>query len=725
MRASSKLSTPLSSSSPEPSLFRGGLILFWVAFAGYLTLITPGIYWRDAGELTASAFGLGVAHPTGFSAYVIMAKLATFVPLGSIAFRVNLLSSVCGGAAVSLAYVLMVRFAGDRTRMTRWSAGAGALLLAWGSTFWLHSTTAEVYAPNLLVTLALIWYGLEVIERGSHTATRAMAVLTGLGIGLHSSIALSAGAVWLVVLAWHWTRPGDRGPRIGRDLAWSAALGLTAALVVAYLPIRAAADPWRNWGHPDTLSAVWSHISGARIREAFGGSMVSGSAVGPNLGEAALQLADQVSWTGFLAILGMLVLGLSRPIHAGMLLLLWVGDLFFTVMLNPMGMVDHQTGLLTTTVTVIAAASGVAWIGRKFTGHHFKEPLASLVIWVGFVGLAMPAMVSNGGVRNTRSLYHPMDQADDAFDNSPPRTLLLVASDDIASATTYAQGVENRRPDCTTVVRQHIFDADYIGKLRRAHGPEHLTDGFMTSLQAGMGPLELIDRLVAENTERRPILWEIGDVITDARVRDQLRVDFPLARLNYGPVIRNLTTRLISYRMRWRKLSGRHWPSSALIMLARKYALAGATLLQRGEMFRAKMAIHDAMMTYRDDPQVVNNYAITLQAEGHHEKARRRFEEVVARRPSYALGWYNLGMACFNTGELTCVQEAWTEAARLGLTPQRAAKAAYRLAILQANEKRFAHSYLLLLRSLDGLPPSDRVNAEAMEVKLRALVFER
>ena len=165
MRASSKLSTPLSSSSPEPSLFRGGLILFWVAFAGYLTLITPGIYWRDAGELTASAFGLGVAHPTGFSAYVIMAKLATFVPLGSIAFRVNLLSSVCGGAAVSLAYVLMVRFAGDRTRMTRWSAGAGALLLAWGSTFWLHSTTAEVYAPNLLVTLALIWYGLEVIER--------------------------------------------------------------------------------------------------------------------------------------------------------------------------------------------------------------------------------------------------------------------------------------------------------------------------------------------------------------------------------------------------------------------------------------------------------------------------------------------------------------------------------------------------------------------------------
>src|SRR5215510_1201307 len=71
-----------------------GLIAFIASLSVYSFTLAPTVTLVDSGELIVAAKSLGVAHPPGFPLYVVLAHLATLIPIGSIAFRVNLASAV-------------------------------------------------------------------------------------------------------------------------------------------------------------------------------------------------------------------------------------------------------------------------------------------------------------------------------------------------------------------------------------------------------------------------------------------------------------------------------------------------------------------------------------------------------------------------------------------------------------------------------------------------------
>src|SRR5262252_3863315 len=71
-----------------------GLIVFIASLSVYSFTLAPTVTLVDSGELIVAAKSLGVAHPPGFPLYVLLAHLATLIPIGSIAFRVNLASAV-------------------------------------------------------------------------------------------------------------------------------------------------------------------------------------------------------------------------------------------------------------------------------------------------------------------------------------------------------------------------------------------------------------------------------------------------------------------------------------------------------------------------------------------------------------------------------------------------------------------------------------------------------
>ncbi|MBI2856242.1 MAG: DUF2723 domain-containing protein, partial [Chloroflexi bacterium] len=56
--------------------------------------------WYDMGEFALSSHALGIGHNTGYPLYMMLGKLFTFLPLGDIAFRVNLMSAVFAALAV-------------------------------------------------------------------------------------------------------------------------------------------------------------------------------------------------------------------------------------------------------------------------------------------------------------------------------------------------------------------------------------------------------------------------------------------------------------------------------------------------------------------------------------------------------------------------------------------------------------------------------------------------
>ena len=80
-----------------------GLLLFTLYAIG----ASRTIYVGDSGELVAAVATLGIPHPTGYPLYVLLGKLWTLlVPIGSIAFRMSLMSAACAGAAAGGLYAL-------------------------------------------------------------------------------------------------------------------------------------------------------------------------------------------------------------------------------------------------------------------------------------------------------------------------------------------------------------------------------------------------------------------------------------------------------------------------------------------------------------------------------------------------------------------------------------------------------------------------------------------
>src|SRR5271170_3942197 len=90
------------------SFFVGLLILLFITQAIYLLTLLPDIGWADAPELTTTAYTLGIAHPTGYSLYVLLTHL--FARAGStesVAWRVNYFSAFSATCAMLVFYILL------------------------------------------------------------------------------------------------------------------------------------------------------------------------------------------------------------------------------------------------------------------------------------------------------------------------------------------------------------------------------------------------------------------------------------------------------------------------------------------------------------------------------------------------------------------------------------------------------------------------------------------
>lgn len=136
------------------------MTLAGIAFAAslgiYLTTLSPGLSYAspDGNELITICATLGLAHSTGYPLYTWLGKLFTFLPIGSVAYRVNLMSAVLGAGGVALLYGI-VRLLTEQ----RMVAVAAAFFFAFSRTFWSQATIAEVYAPNLFwVALTLFFF---------------------------------------------------------------------------------------------------------------------------------------------------------------------------------------------------------------------------------------------------------------------------------------------------------------------------------------------------------------------------------------------------------------------------------------------------------------------------------------------------------------------------------------------------------------------------------------
>ena len=136
------------------------LVTGLAALVVYLLTMAPDLTWAhfgsDGGELITAAVTTGIPHPPGYPTYVILGKLASLVPLGTIAWRFNLFSAVCASAAVSFVCATLLDLLPSSKNKEIVSIAA-ALCAAFAPLFWGQALIAEVYALNILFLSIFLW----------------------------------------------------------------------------------------------------------------------------------------------------------------------------------------------------------------------------------------------------------------------------------------------------------------------------------------------------------------------------------------------------------------------------------------------------------------------------------------------------------------------------------------------------------------------------------------
>ena len=469
------------------------------AFMLYVMAAPPGFYWLDSAELSAAAVALGVAHPTGFPLYCIVARVAGFVPLGELAFRVELLSAVCAALAVFWTTRLVLDLCRDDVHALVGAAVAGTLL-ALSAVFLRQATVAEVYAPGA----ALLAGGLVLLEQVSRGGDArwglALALVCGLCLAMHVSTWL-LGPVALALM----------GVRLYRGARWPLLAPLVALAMagaaIAYLPVRSASGQVGvlDWGHPDQLDRLSDHLSAQRIRNAFSDQM--GVAEGAQVATWVEESADQLGPIAPLAALfGLGWLARQRRSRwlAAALTVIGAGDVIYTLWVNPMGQADWQNGVPLAVAVSISVGAGVAWLSRFLrAAGPFVAAVAGVLLVVPPAVVSLPAVwqASAPAGESGDSPDAPRAWAEAALAATPPRGLAVVQTDSTAAGLLYLTEVEGARPDVAVVVRQFFPDHEYMQAALARGGVD------ARGLRDDFEPAETLAWLVGRG---RPMSWEIG-----------------------------------------------------------------------------------------------------------------------------------------------------------------------------------------------------------------------
>lgn len=213
-------------------------VVFACLLSLYLATAPRNVVLEDDGLFILSSYFLGIEHPPGYPLFVLLGKLATLVPLGTVAWRVHAMA----GLFAALACVFVYRIA--RCLMPgRAPALFAALGLGVSQTFWSQAIIADVYSLHALIFFALLYWAVSEHREPSLQARQTerrldrSALVCGLGVANHWPLLLLSGpALMLLWLPRHRTLL-RRLPR----LLLLFALGL---LPYAWLM-------WRSHQHPD------------------------------------------------------------------------------------------------------------------------------------------------------------------------------------------------------------------------------------------------------------------------------------------------------------------------------------------------------------------------------------------------------------------------------------------------------------------------------------------
>jgi transmembrane protein TMEM260 (protein O-mannosyltransferase) len=435
------LSTPISASGAARA-FRGiapahlaAVGVFAVAFVVYLRTLLPGPSFGDWAEMQFIPAQLGITHPTGYPLYVLLGKLFSLLPIGSWAYRADLLSTVAAAGAAATSVLIATRL-GVRPLL----AAAAGLSLAVTGTLWLEATFSEMNGLHVFLVAAVIHRALVWRAERRDSDLRLGGLLAGLAVANHLLALTVVPIVVLFVLVDARARLFER-PLL---LVQTALLGLIGVSLYLYIPLRALAGPPSIYASFLTWDGFSSLVTGAQFRGQMHfsseGSLIAAWKAVPDVVGQFVARSNVVFVAG--GLIGGAIL-LSRDKWAALMLgLVAASSIFFFA--NYVGDLDHYLLVAWLVVAVwlaVAAEAFFAWLDRRF-------PSLGEVARLDVLALALPLVIATSNwTSHDESDNHVGEQFAPLVFSELPRDAVLLTYWDALTNLTYAHCIEGQRPD--------------------------------------------------------------------------------------------------------------------------------------------------------------------------------------------------------------------------------------------------------------------------------------
>jgi hypothetical protein len=479
-------------------------IVFLVALLIYSWTLAPTVTLTDSGELIIVAQGLGVAHPPGFPLWVILAHLASLVPFGNVAVRINFSSALFAALACAMLTLAVAELMITAAYLPAWeksaqprkkaedsgfdrrlfvfapAIGAG-LLMAVSRTLWSYATITEVYALNTLLILIVFFLMLRWRRLVTQTILSARlhkgamvtkhddylygaAALFGLALGVHHvTVGLTLPAVAIIVYR-------TQGLKFftSRRLLYAALISIGALIVVyAYLPFAASRSPVINWGNPRSLQEIWWHITGRQYRVFLS---FTPNTVGRQFAEFCGMAVREFSpaWLSLplvLACAGTVSAYRQDRTAFWFLLLIVVSNLAYDLSYQ---IAEDKDAYYLPVFTSIAIATGfgLRWLIQI---SNSKPSRAYSVAAIAVLLTSAIAFTANWPFDNRRHYFIAHDYVENLLSTIEPNGLLLTQDWQVVSPMFYAQEVEQPRRDVKVVDVNLLRRSWYFDYLRHAN----------------------------------------------------------------------------------------------------------------------------------------------------------------------------------------------------------------------------------------------------------------
>ena len=441
------------------------IILFYSLL--YALTLPSGLTWAydsaDGGDFLAAIATGGVPHPGGYPTYLFFASFFAKIPFASLAFRMNLFSSIAMLLAILFLYRLILKLT-----KSAYIASLSALIFGTFPLIWSQALITEVYALQTLLSILALFLFLP--KDSSTTKNFAGGLTLGLALGNHLV------AIFLFPLLFLKNTSSYLQDIKKRLLGLF--LGLSVFLII---PIRAHNQAPVNWGNAVDWDGFWWLVSGEMYHSRL--SHFSWDYLITAIRLWSQFLLDQMSIFGlFIAILYIVMLFKPSRLHFATIWMALVYSLFAILYFSPDSYVYLILPLLSFSIWI---SSGFGYLIEQLPAKKpFLKPL-TITLSIAIVIVRVFSLLPLIDISSDRKVE---EFAQTVLADVPDDAILITKGDEPTFSLWYFHYAVKQRPDIAIISEDLFGHPWYQNTLITTYPKINLPNTFSTQILRELNP---------------------------------------------------------------------------------------------------------------------------------------------------------------------------------------------------------------------------------------------